>query len=412
MFTTTSQKFFSQTKSRNPLRMKMKKSLATFVLLFILGLILSACGQEQGPGPRITSSSAEAGGSTSNSAAATLTSTSKTAQPVSSFSSSSATTAGAGVAPVGQNPAGAGSSSSSSSSKVAIILPGPHNDGGWNTLGFEAVVQIRRVTGGTVDYFENVTPDKEVGALRQAAQQGYGLIITHGAQFGESIKKTAPEFPNTWFVQFNGDIAGPNFASVSLKFEDATYLAGMSAALVSKGDKFGLITGPKYPTEIAIADGFRQGLRAVNPKAELFTTFLNSWEDGDGGTKAASEMFDKGAELIFYNLNPIDQPVAKVAQARNKRAINLSYDLNFVAPNTVLTSVIISVPDTFIVPVNLWKDKKLEGKSYQVGLKEQALLLAPFRGKLSSEEEARVMKAREDLLTSKLQLKIDASGLK
>jgi basic membrane protein A len=290
---------------------------------------------------------------------------------------------------------------------VAVLLPGASNDGSWNSLGFEAVVQMRRELGLTVDFAENVTPEKGLTVMRDYASKGYGLIIMHGGwQYTDAMKKAGQEFPNTWFLLSSDALSGPNLAGVSIKYEEITYLAGMAAAKASKGDKFGFINGPKIGGNIAMTEGFRQGVQTVKPNAEVFETYLDSWTDAPGATAAANTMFDKGADLILYSLNLADQPVLKIAQERGKKAINVSYDLNNLAPDTLLTSVVISVPASFVVPATLWKDKKLEGKTYSLGLKEQALALAPFRGKLSKEDEAAIDKAKKDIVAGTIQIKI------
>lgn len=295
--------------------------------------------------------------------------------------------------------------SGANSAKVAVILPGSSTDGSWNALGFEGVVRLRRELGLTVDFAENVTPEKGEATLRDFASKGYGLVIIHGGQqYADSIKKVAPEFPNTWFLLGSDPLAGPNYAGVTVKYEEVTYLAGVAAARASKGDKFGIIVGPKISGNISQVEGFRQGVQSVKPGAEVLSSYLDSWDDRTGATTSATGMFDKGADVVLYSLNLPDQPVLKVAQERGKKAINISYDLNSLAPDTLLTSVLISVPSSFIVPATLWKDKKLEGKVYTLGVKDQALALAPFRGKLSKEDEAAVEKAKADIIAGTIKV--------
>jgi basic membrane protein A and related proteins len=295
-------------------------------------------------------------------------------------------------------------SNANSNGKIAVILAGSSNDGGWSSLGFEGVVQLKRETGLTVDYFEKVTPDKEEATLRDLAGKGYGLIIAHGGQFAGNLKKVAPDFPKIWFLQIAGDATGPNLASVGIRFEDAAYLLGMGAAFSSSGTKFGYITGPKVPVTNAQSQGFEQGVLAVKPNATVEAVFLKSWQDGTAGTEAANALLDKGVEVIYYNFDPLDQPIMKAAQSRGKRVINQGYDLNYLAPDTVLSSLLVSGGALFTPTAKLWLEKKLEGKNYSLGLKEGALSLASFRGKLSKEAEAQLEKTRNDILAGTLKI--------
>ncbi|HEX2915219.1 MAG TPA: BMP family protein [Chloroflexia bacterium] len=293
----------------------------------------------------------------------------------------------------------------STSGKIAVVLSGPKEDASWNSLGYEAVIEMRNTLGVKVDYAENVTTDKEAEVFKDFAEKGYGLIIAHGAEFEGTVLKVAPSYPKTWFLVYNGDISGPNYASMRFKGEEASYLAGIVAARAVKGTRFGLVMGPKVPGEIAIEEGFKQGLKATSNQALTTTINLDSWDDENAGRNAANQLFDQGVDVILYTINPLSQPVLQVAEARGKKAINLSYDLQSLSPNNILTSIVISVPASFMVPARLWTENKLEGKIYRLGLKEGAISITSPGNKISSEDMLMVEQARGDIITGRLKVK-------
>lgn len=295
--------------------------------------------------------------------------------------------------------------------KIAVVLPGAANDAGWNSLGFEGVVRLRSELGATVDYAENVTPDKEVSVMRDFATKGYKLIIVLGFQYTDSIKKVAPEFPATWFVQINGFSSGPNFASVTFKYEEASYLAGVAAGMTSKSDIFGVILGPKYPSEMALEAGYTQGVKSVKPSATFNVTHMPGWDDVQGATAIATDLYAKGADIVFQDLSYNDQGPMKLAQAQNKQLVNiLFYDINYLSPDPNLVNILFSVSAPFTSMAKLWKDNKLEGKVYQVGIKEQALLLSPFRGKLSKASQEQFEKVRADIMAGNLKITVPTNS--
>jgi basic membrane protein A len=294
--------------------------------------------------------------------------------------------------------------------KIAVVLPGATNDAGWNSLGFEGVVRLRTELGGTVDFAENVTPDKEVPVMRDFATKGYKLIIILGVQYTDSIKKVAAEFPATWFVQINGFSSGPNFASVAFKYEEASYLAGVAAGMTSKSDNFGVILGPKYPSEVALEAGYSQGVKSVKPSATINVTHMPGWDDIQGAATIATDMFGKGAEVVFQDISSNDQVMTKLAQTQNKQLVNvLFYDMNYLSPDPNLVNILFSVSAPFTSVAKLWKDNKLEAKVYQVGIKDQALLFSPFRGKLSKASQEQFEKVRADIIAGNLKITVPSN---
>ncbi len=81
---------------------------------------------------------------------------------------------------------------------VALLLPGSIGDAGWNANAYKGLQEIQ-AQGYETAYTESVpVPDIEAG-FRGYAEQGFGLIIGHGFEFGEPALKVAPDFPNNYF---------------------------------------------------------------------------------------------------------------------------------------------------------------------------------------------------------------------
>ena len=65
--------------------------------------------------------------------------------------------------------------------------------------------------------------------------RGFNLVFGHGFEFQDAARRVAPRFPKTLYVTTSGNTAGENLAGMSFSFADASYLAGMLAAAMSKG---------------------------------------------------------------------------------------------------------------------------------------------------------------------------------
>jgi basic membrane protein A and related proteins len=291
--------------------------------------------------------------------------------------------------------------------KVAIITSATVSSGGWESLILEVVMQAGKELNIKVDYFENVdTPAQEVAKLRELAGKGYELIFIHGAiDVSNSVNTVAPEFPKVWFVEFDGEAAAPNAANITLRYEEIGYLAGMAAAMASKNGKIGGVMGPDEPAENRFIEAIEQGVKAINPNGEFLTT-RQDWYDTAAAIASTNDLFDnKGVEVIIYDVSDSLHPTLTIAKDKGKLVISPNYDMYSAAPNTVLTSTVYHPPLAYVEITRLWRDKKLENKTYTFGLKDKVLNLSPTRGKITKEQEALLEKTKADIISGKLTLK-------
>ncbi len=84
--------------------------------------------------------------------------------------------------------------------RVAMLLPGPITDEGWNQSAHEGLMRIRDNLGAEVDFVEMVSSADMEELFRGYATQGYNIIFGHGFQFGDPASEIAPDFPNIKFV--------------------------------------------------------------------------------------------------------------------------------------------------------------------------------------------------------------------
>src|SRR5690554_4005147 len=141
--------------------------------------------------------------------------------------------------------------------KVALALAGPVNDMGWNASAFEGLKEAQEMFDIEATYQENVQQSDMEEVFRNYALSGYNLIIGHGFQFGDALKKVSEEFPETKFVVTSSDIfQEPNFASVNLDNEQKGFLAGAVAALLTESNIVGYIGGQEIPPIKGTAIGF------------------------------------------------------------------------------------------------------------------------------------------------------------
>lgn len=238
---------------------------------------------------------------------------------------------------------------SASAFRVALLTPGPISDQSWNAGAYQGLIRIRDSLGAQISHIQTKTPAEFDENFRQYGVQRYQLVFGHGYEFQDAAKRVAPEFPHTIYVTTSGTAAGPNLASMAFGFADASYLAGMLAAAVTKTNKLGVIGGTELPPVVESFRAFEQGARAVNPTITVVTSYIGNWDDVSAGKEQAIAQLTQGVDIIFQNADAAGLGVFQAARERaNVFVIGSNSNQNSVAPDVTLGSVVIDLPRAFL----------------------------------------------------------------
>jgi basic membrane protein A len=290
--------------------------------------------------------------------------------------------------------------------KVALVLDGKIDDGGWNQAGYEGLMEAQKETGVEVAYSESVAiPDYEK-VLRDYASKGYNLIIAHSSIAKDAVMNTAKDYPQLAFLWTDGDETASNVAVIRPMSQEASYLAGMLAGKMTKSNIVGMVGGIDIPSTHRSAAAFELGLKSVNPDAKLLTNWIGSFIDVSKGNEAATSQIESGADVIFGNGDGQNIGVLKAASDKNVLAIGAVRDQFNIAPNVVLTSVMWGFDTGIALVVKDYIDGKFTGKFYEISL-AQGADLAPYHdnaSKIPTDVQELIKKTRDDILNGKLQV--------
>lgn len=211
---------------------------------------------------------------------------------------------------------------------VAMVLIGPHDDGGWSQAHYEGLLYVKeKVANVHVTYIENVPEGADSEQIyRSLARKGFGLIF--GTSFGymDAMETVAGEFPDTVFIHISGYKSNTtNFGNLFGAMENMKYLAGMLAGARAKADgnpKLGYMATFPIPEELRLGNAIALGMKKTCPECTMDVRWINTWHDPIIEKEAAASLFDAGAQVVFTGA---DTPaVADVAQEKGKWGI--TYD--------------------------------------------------------------------------------------
>lgn len=186
-----------------------------------------------------------------------------------------------------------------------MLIPGNIQDGGFMQAGYNGLLKIKNDFGAEIKYIDQVKPEMALlsEALRKLAQEGPDMVIAHGGQNSEAVKKVAEEFPNVRFVVVQGNVTGKNVASYEVLQEESAWLAGAAAGLLTKTNVVGHISGIRVPPGLKGRAAFADGLKYTNPQAKFLTNFCGYQDDPAIARKVAEAEIKAGADIIFTMLN-------------------------------------------------------------------------------------------------------------
>ena len=148
---------------------------------------------------------------------------------------------------------------------VAMVLIGPHDDGGWSQAHYEGLEYIKKnMENANIAYVENVPEGADSEQVfRSLARKGFNLIYGTSFGFMDPMETVANEFPKITFIHISGFKSnGKNFGNLFGAMENMKYVAGMLAGARAKKDgnpETGLHGDLPHPRRIAPGQRHRAG---------------------------------------------------------------------------------------------------------------------------------------------------------
>jgi len=294
--------------------------------------------------------------------------------------------------------------------KVALLTPGPVSDQSWNGGAYQGLLQIRDSLGAQISNIQTKTPAEFDENFRQYGAQGYALVIGHGFEYQDAARRVAPEFPKTTYLTTSGSTSGANLAGITFGFSDASYLAGLLAASMTKSNKLGVIGGQELPPVVESFKAFEQGAHAANPAIKVVHSYIGNWDDVNAGKEQALAQLGQGVDVIFQNADAAGIGVFQaVRERKNAYVIGSNSNQNGVAPDVTLGSVVIDLPLAFLKIAKEVKAGTFKPRVVEFGEADSVVTLVfnpTLEARIPSAAKARIDSTQTEMLAGKLTIAV------
>ena len=276
------------------------------------------------------------------------------------------------------------------------------NQSAWKGIqDFGETHNLERGDGG-FDYLQSDSDADYTPNLNKLVQRDFDLIFGVGFIIEEAINEIAGQRTDNQFAIIDAVVDQPNVVSVLFKDQEAGYLAGVAAALMTETNKIGFVGGMDIPVIERFEAGFLAGAKAVNPDIEIDSEYTGAFDKAELGKATANLMYSSGVDIIFHAAGGTGNGVFAEAKERktadpdaNVWVIGVDsdqYDEGQVGDdNITLTSAMKRVDVSVVDIAELAKKGEFPGGETLIyGLAEDGVGLADSRGAIPEDIMAQI----------------------
>src|SRR6056297_3774447 len=242
--------------------------------------------------------------------------------------------------------AGLALSAGSALAEPALIFDlGGKFDKSFNEAAFNGAQRWAEETGGSFREIELQSEAQREQALRRFAEAGANPIVTMGFAMADPLSSVAADYPDTKFVAIDVTwLEAPNIRQIGFAEHEGSYLVGMMAAMASESGTVGFIGGMDIPLIRHFGCGYAQGVKAVDPDAEVIANMTGTtpaaWNDPVKGSELTKAQISQGADVIYAAAGGTGVGVLQTAADEGILSVGVDSNQNYLHPGKVLTSMV------------------------------------------------------------------------
>jgi basic membrane protein A len=296
---------------------------------------------------------------------------------------------------------GNGKTSGSSATKQTAFKAGEVTDVGgvddksFNQSAWEGLKSFAKdnnlKVGTGVKYLQSTQASDYSPNLNTMVHQNFNVVYGIGFLMQSDVQKIAEQNPKAHLGIIDAVAVDKNnkplknVASITFKEQQGSFLVGVVAGLTTKTNKVGFVGGINGALIKKFENGFKAGVKAVNPKADIYVQYAGAFDAPDKGAAIAQTFYTKGADIIYSAAGATGNGVFTEAKNRTKSGkkvwvIGVDKDQHDqgLPENVTLTSMVKRVDKAIYDVTKQAKAGKFPGgKVLEYGLEQNGVGIAP-----------------------------------
>jgi basic membrane protein A len=283
--------------------------------------------------------------------------------------------------------------------KIALLLNGSLGDKSFFDSAANGMALINKQFGDAVS-----TKTIEMGydqtkwepTLVDISDGDWDVIILGTWQMTEALQRVAKDYPQKKYVIFDTQVdyklGLPNVYSITYKQNEASFLAGALATLVTESSMplankdrlIGFLGGMDIPVINDFLVGYIQGARYIDQKIKIAISYIGSFDDSAKGKEMALAQYRQGVDIGYNVAGQAGLGQLDAAKDVNRYAIGVDSDQAAIFQTSdpakaklITTSVLKRVDNSLLRAIQLhMKGSAPYGKAETLGFSEKCVGLA------------------------------------
>ncbi|NJL04469.1 MAG: BMP family ABC transporter substrate-binding protein [Chloroflexaceae bacterium] len=207
------------------------------------------------------------------------------------------------------------------------------NDGTFNQFAHAGAVKAADELGVEYRFIETQNQADYAANLETLLEEDFNVIVTVGFLIADATYAAAEANPEVFFIgvdqDFSGDRELPNLIGVQFREDQAGFLVGTLAGMMTETGIVGFIGGIDIPPVKRFRVGYENGVAFINPDAQVLGTYIPSFTDPAAGASVANQFIGEGADIIFGAGGPTGSGAIKAAAEQGTFVIGVDQDEYF-----------------------------------------------------------------------------------
>jgi basic membrane protein A len=289
------------------------------------------------------------------------------------------------------------------------------NDRGFNEFSIRGLDQAEDDLGIKGRIYVSNSEEDYLPNLTSACEEDNDLVVAVGFLLAPDTITVAQECPDTMFAgvdhfyggegcEEGGTCAQPNALGLVFPSEEAGYLAGIVAAMMTKSGTVSTVGGIKIPPVDNWIAGFQQGVKDTNPDVKFLNAYSQDFTDKAKCKEIALDQISQGSDVVFQVAGDCGLAAIDAACEAGVYAIGVDAD-QAAQGDCVITSALKPLQATVYEVIREAASGEFQGGdnlTFSIVDYPDSELLAPFTADVPQEVQDAVAAATEKLKSGEI----------
>jgi simple sugar transport system permease protein len=308
--------------------------------------------------------------------------------------------------------------------QVGLVTDVGHvDDGTFNQRAYEGLMRAADEYDFDPEIVETDSPDDFENNLDRIIDRGCNLVVTIGSRAGEDIERFAVRHGDVHFVvvDYEPPETSKNLTGLVFGEDQAAFLAGALAGLITQRDAVGFVGGPDVVPVRKFHRGFKHGLEETNRRAETLEASTKSFTDVEAGEEAGQDLVANGADVVFAAAGQSGAGAIRAAAEEGAWVIGVDQDQwvttfdegEAAGSERILTSAVKRVDQAVYEAVSRAVEGQLTSRVLRFDLSNDGVGLASYHeadADVSSEVKGKIREIADGLRSGEIRTFVGSQG--